>query len=99
MHLKITLRRRFSMDDIERNSLVPSVQPILRIGARQSNRERRELTYLYKRNQQGRRIKPKKLVLEQPEHQAAEPSTPEAVSYTHLRAHETRHDLVCRLLL
>src|SRR5450759_3009108 len=23
---------------------------------------------------------------------------PEAVSYTHLRAHETRHDLVCRLL-
>src|SRR5450759_2822798 len=26
-------------------------------------------------------------------------SMPEAVSYTHLRAHETRHDLVCRLLL
>src|SRR5665648_1204794 len=26
-------------------------------------------------------------------------STPETVSYTHLRAHETRHDLVCRLLL
>src|SRR5665648_1195042 len=25
------------------------------------------------------------------------PATP--VSYTHLRAHETRHDLVCRLLL
>ena len=25
--------------------------------------------------------------------------TPVAVSYTHLRAHETRHDLVCRLLL
>src|SRR5450759_2458520 len=24
--------------------------------------------------------------------------TPKAVSYTHLRAHETRHDLVCRLL-
>src|SRR5450759_2119166 len=24
---------------------------------------------------------------------------PIAVSYTHLRAHETRHDLVCRLLL
>ena len=23
----------------------------------------------------------------------------EPVSYTHLRAHETRHDLVCRLLL
>ena len=23
----------------------------------------------------------------------------EAVSYTHLRGHETRHDLVCRLLL
>src|SRR5450756_2701197 len=27
----------------------------------------------------------------------AAPMTP--VSYTHLRAHETRHDLVCRLLL
>ena len=25
--------------------------------------------------------------------------THRAVSYTHLRAHETRHDLVCRLLL
>ena len=25
--------------------------------------------------------------------------TQKAVSYTHLRAHETRHDLVCRLLL
>src|SRR5450756_1238812 len=25
--------------------------------------------------------------------------TAAAVSYTHLRAHETRHDLVCRLLL
>src|SRR5665648_851054 len=24
---------------------------------------------------------------------------PKAISYTHLRAHETRHDLVCRLLL
>src|SRR5665648_312799 len=27
------------------------------------------------------------------------PSIIIAVSYTHLRAHETRHDLVCRLLL
>src|SRR5665648_1155009 len=27
------------------------------------------------------------------------PMDREAVSYTHLRAHETRHDLVCRLLL
>ena len=26
-------------------------------------------------------------------------SNMESVSYTHLRAHETRHDLVCRLLL
>src|SRR5450756_1645567 len=28
-----------------------------------------------------------------------ETPSPWAVSYTHLRAHETRHDLVCRLLL
>src|SRR5450759_5594184 len=27
------------------------------------------------------------------------PPAAEPVSYTHLRAHETRHDLVCRLLL
>src|SRR5450756_3120534 len=26
-------------------------------------------------------------------------TNPERVSYTHLRAHKTRHDLVCRLLL
>src|SRR5665648_1096514 len=32
-----------------------------------------------------------------PSHRATSRST--AVSYTHLRAHETRHDLVCRLLL
>src|SRR5450756_1344941 len=29
----------------------------------------------------------------------APPRPPETVSYTHLRAHETRHDIVCRLLL
>src|SRR5428012_21933 len=29
----------------------------------------------------------------------AQPRGPAPVSYTHLRAHETRHDLVCRLLL
>src|SRR5450756_739093 len=27
------------------------------------------------------------------------PSPIDTVSYTHLRAHETRHDIVCRLLL
>src|SRR5450759_1664649 len=33
-------------------------------------------------------------------HGEAEPAAPvRPVSYTHLRAHETRHDLVCRLLL
>src|SRR5450756_722127 len=30
---------------------------------------------------------------------AVQPGGSGAVSYTHLRAHETRHDLVCRLLL
>src|SRR5450756_2366051 len=35
--------------------------------------------------------------LEERETKALKDSTP--VSYTHLRAHETRHDLVCRLLL
>src|SRR5450756_2753129 len=31
--------------------------------------------------------------------QAGSDDITNAVSYTHLRAHETRHDLVCRLLL
>src|SRR5450756_1080718 len=30
---------------------------------------------------------------------ASDEVAPISVSYTHLRAHETRHDLVCRLLL
>src|SRR5450756_1564227 len=38
-----------------------------------------------------------------PTHSSTSPGstmrTMEPVSYTHLRAHETRHDLVCRLLL
>src|SRR5665648_451683 len=33
------------------------------------------------------------------EGQMQKKGTPTTVSYTHLRAHETRHDLVCRLLL
>src|SRR5450759_5602401 len=34
-----------------------------------------------------------------PAGQAPDPRRHGPVSYTHLRAHETRHDLVCRLLL
>src|SRR5450759_3226950 len=34
-----------------------------------------------------------------PVHLLVEVQNPVTVSYTHLRAHETRHDLVCRLLL
>src|SRR5659263_3697 len=34
-----------------------------------------------------------------PRHHSCTPWGSSAVSYTHLRAHETRHDLVCRLLL
>ena len=32
-------------------------------------------------------------------HNTDQLASPSPVSYTHLRAHETRHDLVCRLLL
>src|SRR5450759_2142329 len=35
----------------------------------------------------------------EPVHIERFPNSPLPVSYTHLRAHETRHDLVCRLLL
>src|SRR5450756_2660884 len=38
----------------------------------------------------------KRLCAARPTHRAVRQR---AVSYTHLRAHETRHDLVCRLLL
>src|SRR5450759_2851982 len=45
----------------------------------------------------------RKLILQQraipPEIVLTSPQYLRAVSYTHLRAHETRHDLVCRLLL
>src|SRR5428012_16250 len=34
-----------------------------------------------------------------PDDPPGEPHVHAPVSYTHLRAHETRHDLVCRLLL
>src|SRR5450756_2588817 len=37
--------------------------------------------------------------LEEPAGGRPEPRCVVSVSYTHLRAHETRHDLVCRLLL
>src|SRR5450756_1162360 len=37
------------------------------------------------------------LIKELEDREIGRPST--SVSYTHLRAHETRHDLVCRLLL
>src|SRR5450759_1887256 len=39
------------------------------------------------------------VVLRGPHNEILAVMTIEAVSYTHLRAHETRHDLVCRLLL
>src|SRR5665648_1126707 len=39
-----------------------------------------------------------KALLERNKH-LIEVSWPIPVSYTHLRAHETRHDIVCRLLL
>src|SRR5450759_360781 len=40
----------------------------------------------------------KKISVYFPEYESVEKMVT-AVSYTHLRAHETRHDLVCRLLL
>ena len=36
---------------------------------------------------------------QRPEQREAPPPPPKPVSYTHLRAHETRSNLVCRLLL
>src|SRR5665648_557996 len=44
-------------------------------------------------------IDPPSLHLAAPSNTRLGHGTRQAVSYTHLRAHETRHDLVCRLLL
>src|SRR5428012_4837 len=44
------------------------------------------------RQMKGYRLTTAEILYHRPDH-------PVPVSYTHLRAHETRHDLVCRLLL
>lgn len=67
------------MDDIERNSLVPSIQPVRKIGARIFNRERRELMYLYERNHRGQATKRKKPGIKRTEHLTADARTPEKV--------------------
>ena len=56
------------MDDIERNSLVPSIQPVRKIRARIYDRERRELRYPYERNQRGQATKRKKSGVKRIEH-------------------------------
>ena len=67
------------MDDIERNSLVLSIQPIRKIRARLFNRERRELLYPYERNHRGQATKRKKPGIKRTEYLTSDASTPEQI--------------------
>lgn len=65
------------MDDIERNSLIPSIQPVRKIRAKLINRERRELMNPYERNHQGQTRKRKKPGIKRTEYLTSDPRTPE----------------------
>jgi len=67
------------MDDIERNSLVPSIQPVRKIRARLFNRERRELLYPYERNHKGQATKRKRPGIKRTKYLAADARTPEKI--------------------
>ena len=67
------------MDDIERNSHVPSIQPVRKIRARIFNRERRELMYPYERNHRGQATKRKKPGIKRTKYLTADARTPEKI--------------------
>lgn len=67
------------MDDIERSSPVPMIQPVRKIGARIYDRERRELMNPYQRNHRGKTTKQKKPGVKRTEHLTADTITPEKV--------------------
>lgn len=67
------------MDDIERNSLVSSIQPVRKIRARIYDRERRELRSPYERNQRGQSTKRKKPGIKLTEDPTTDDITPEKV--------------------
>jgi len=80
------------MDDIERNSPVPGIQPIRKIRARIFNRERRELLYLYERNPRGQVTKRKKPGIKRTEH-----LTPDAETQIEQDFIDYKSDLKIRL--
>lgn len=67
------------MDNIERNSLVPSIQPVRKIRAEIIDRERRELMNPYNRNHRGQVTKRKKPRIKGTEYPTADASTPEKI--------------------
>ena len=67
------------MDDIERNSSVPRIQPVRKIGAKIYDRERRELKYPYEKNHRGQVNKRKKASIKPTEPLTADTSTPEEI--------------------
>ena len=67
------------MDDIERNSMVQSIQPVRKIRARLYDRERRELKYPYDKNHRGQVNKRKKASIKPEEHLVEDASTPEEI--------------------
>jgi hypothetical protein len=84
------------MDDIERNSLIPSIQPIRKIRARIFNRERRELMNPFGRNQRGQATKRKKPGIKSTESLTTEARTPEELEQDFI---DYKSDLKIRLTI
>lgn len=82
------------MDDIERNSLIQSVQPVRKIRAQLFKRERRELMYLYEKSYQGQATKRKKPGIQLTEHLTSDAATTEELEQDLL---DYKSDLKTRL--
>jgi len=67
------------MDDIERNSTIPSIQPVRKIRDRIYDSERREHTHPYEKKLRGQLKKRKKEIIKPIEHLAVDASTPEEI--------------------
>jgi len=67
------------MDDIERNSIIPSIEPVRKIRAKIIKRERRELMHPYKKTLRGEAKKRKKPGIKQIEYLTSDTRTSEEI--------------------
>lgn len=83
------------MDDIERNSFVPSIQPVLKIRTRLYDHERRDLRYPHERNRPGQSAKRKMPGIKRSKHPTSDVGTPEEIQQDFI---EYKADLKTRLV-